>query len=414
MLDPRVEDVLHVRPARVGDDRAVPERARPELHPPLEPADDVARRDPPGDERVELVVGEAGRLETGGGERARAVRLRVGGAGVGVVHHEPARAPELPVPDVVGGADRDPGVARGRLDEDVLERCLGADAPVRDRVQRHPAREADPRDPRALPEGADEVEVRLLQHRLEGGGDVLVRRSQLAVRLPRRPERLLELLRVETADRRRPLVPGHVDALLVVQEVVEPQLEEVAFRADDPAHLVEEARGAVRGQAHHLALVAVLGEAEPLGDRGVEDPERVREEHSLEDPERRSTALGQHRAGEVTEAVHGEDRRVLERRDEEGARHVRLVVLDVVQLGADLARREPPPARRERRGHARRSRAGPSRTAGSRRAAGCGAPCGRGSPSGRGRSRRGRDRPRRDRRRRGTRPRPAPGSPRSA
>ena len=58
MLDPRVEDVLHVGAPRVGDDRAVPERARPELHPALEPADDVAGGDPLGDEREERVVVE--------------------------------------------------------------------------------------------------------------------------------------------------------------------------------------------------------------------------------------------------------------------------------------------------------------------------------------------------------------------
>ena len=58
MLDPRVEDVLHVVAARVDDDRAVAERARAELHPALEPADDVALGDPLGDGGEELVVVE--------------------------------------------------------------------------------------------------------------------------------------------------------------------------------------------------------------------------------------------------------------------------------------------------------------------------------------------------------------------
>jgi hypothetical protein len=39
-LDLEVQDVLHVWPARVADDRAVAERARPPFHPSLEPADD--------------------------------------------------------------------------------------------------------------------------------------------------------------------------------------------------------------------------------------------------------------------------------------------------------------------------------------------------------------------------------------
>ena len=94
---------------------------------------------------------------------------------------------------------------------------------------------------------------------------------------------------------------------------------------------------AVGREAHHLALVAVFREAEPLRDGRVEDPERVREEDAVEDREAGAVALREHRRGEVAEAVHGEDRRILERRDEERTRDVRLVVLDVVELGADLA-----------------------------------------------------------------------------
>src|SRR5438093_962743 len=51
MLDSSIEDVLHVRPSRVDDDRAVAERPRPELHPPLEPPDHVPAGYPPGDRR---------------------------------------------------------------------------------------------------------------------------------------------------------------------------------------------------------------------------------------------------------------------------------------------------------------------------------------------------------------------------
>src|SRR5262249_51363489 len=45
VLDPLVQDVLDVLPARVGDDRAMAQRARAVLHPALEPADDVALGD---------------------------------------------------------------------------------------------------------------------------------------------------------------------------------------------------------------------------------------------------------------------------------------------------------------------------------------------------------------------------------
>ena len=45
VLDPAVEDVLHLGTARVHHDAAVAERPRPPLHPPLEPADDLSAGD---------------------------------------------------------------------------------------------------------------------------------------------------------------------------------------------------------------------------------------------------------------------------------------------------------------------------------------------------------------------------------
>src|SRR6266540_2780744 len=145
VLDPRVEDVLHVGPARVGDDRAVAERARSELHPPLEPADDVAGRDSLGDGAEERVVVEPLRLEASVAQRPLALLVAVLGAGVRVLHHEPARPAEHLVPDVVRGTDRDPAVARRRLDVEPVERRLRADAAVRDGVQRDAAGEAEVR-----------------------------------------------------------------------------------------------------------------------------------------------------------------------------------------------------------------------------------------------------------------------------
>ncbi len=134
------------RAARVGDDRAVAERARAELHAALEPADDVARRDPLGDGREERVVVEPLR------RRARPRRARpaisssrVLGPGVGVRHDEAARRAERLVPDVVRRADRGAGVAGGGLDVELLERRLRADAAVRDRVERDAARQAEVR-----------------------------------------------------------------------------------------------------------------------------------------------------------------------------------------------------------------------------------------------------------------------------
>ena len=125
-----------------------------------------------------------------------------------------------------------------------------------------------------------------------------------------------------------------------MREVIEVQLEEAA-ELHQPAHLSEvRRRVAVRRKPHHLSLVAVLRKAEPLRDRRVVDAERVWERHALEHLEVVVAADGEHRRREVAEAVHRQDRRLIERRDEEGARDVRLVVLDVVELRAQRVLRD--------------------------------------------------------------------------
>src|SRR5689334_21183853 len=56
MLDPAVEEILHLGAPRIDDDAPVPERARPELHPPLEPADHFPRRNLPGNYPLQLRI----------------------------------------------------------------------------------------------------------------------------------------------------------------------------------------------------------------------------------------------------------------------------------------------------------------------------------------------------------------------
>ena len=107
-----------------------------------------------------------------------------------------------------------PGVARRRLDVELLERRLGPDPAVRDGVQRDAAGEAEVREPRALRRAAStRWRYDLLEHRLQRRGDVLVALRQLGV-AARAPGRARSSSRSEKmrADRRRALVPGHVDA----------------------------------------------------------------------------------------------------------------------------------------------------------------------------------------------------------
>ena len=99
-LDLGVEDLLHVGAARIADDRAVAERARPPFHAALKPADDLAVGDRRGGAPAELgLVGDFLDRAAGRGDlRSRcaassaamssASKLR---APIGVVHDE-ARA----------------------------------------------------------------------------------------------------------------------------------------------------------------------------------------------------------------------------------------------------------------------------------------------------------------------------------
>src|SRR6185369_13005522 len=64
-LDLRIDDLAHVRPPGIGEDAPVAEGPRPPLHPPLEPAHDLALAEALGGEAAErLVVAELGDVHT--------------------------------------------------------------------------------------------------------------------------------------------------------------------------------------------------------------------------------------------------------------------------------------------------------------------------------------------------------------
>ncbi len=120
-------------------------------------------------------------------------------------------------------------------------------------------------------------EIILLQNRLRRGGQIGVPLLDFRAGLPRLPERFPHLVREHRADRGLAIVPRHRDSLAVMQEVVEVQPDLVFFGADQFARLLGKSRLAVRGEAHHLVFVAVLGEAQKLRERRVEQSQRMRE-----------------------------------------------------------------------------------------------------------------------------------------
>ena len=97
-------------------------------------------------------------------------------------------------------------------------------------------------------------------------------------------------------------------------------------QAEDPLELLAEARLSVRGQAHDLPLAAVDLEAQVGRDRAVEEPQRVREADVLVEAYLRALAHADRERGPFSGPVHSHDDRAVERRGQEGAGRVRVVV----------------------------------------------------------------------------------------
>ncbi len=144
-----------------------------------------------------------------------------------------------------------------------------------------------------------------------------------------------------TVARSGALVPAHADALFVMQKVVEVQLEGIAHRPDDSPEQVEKLRLAIRGQPHHLVFVSVMRETKIHRDRRVQESEGMRvEDPVLLDPFG-SPAVDRQGAGEVAHAVDREHGGLFVGRNQEAGRHVRLMVLDAMELGLEVRLRHP-------------------------------------------------------------------------
>src|SRR6185503_262656 len=100
----------------------------------------------------------------------------------------------------------------------------------------------------------------------------------------------IELWREHLADLRLAIRPRHRHSARRVREVrqVEAKLP-ASVNVHELAQLVGEARFTVRRESHHLELVAVLRESKKLGDRQVQQPERMWKEDAILYREARTT-----------------------------------------------------------------------------------------------------------------------------
>ena len=221
VFDAAVEDVLHVGAARVGQDAAVAEGARAELHAALEPAEDFAFGDLPrgGVEELSLIHAMA--------DYARGFHLFADlsatefGAVIGVLHDEAAGFVQDLVPDIGRGSDGRAGIVRSRLHVKFTEGRLLEDLAVGGAVEGAASGEAEGFLPGDFVQVVEEGEVGFFKDQLDGSGHVGVDRKDLAATRTRQAEDIDHFFRKDVAERGLAAFPGHFDAFRVVDEVVE-------------------------------------------------------------------------------------------------------------------------------------------------------------------------------------------------
>ena len=137
---------------------------------------------------------------------------------------------------------------------------------------------------------------------LHGAGQVHLALGKLAFRLARRPSKQT----VEGAI-------GHREALAEVEvahvQAQRPVLAKIDQFIEDLPH---KARLAVGRQAHHFVLARIHLEPGVVGERGVEETDRIGKMQLVENLEVVSSADADRRRRPLSHTIHRQDRRMLE------------------------------------------------------------------------------------------------------
>src|SRR4051794_16075937 len=289
--------------ARIGEQRAAPERARPVLAGALEPRDDAVAGQHLGHRLGEVtgtLIGDAR-----GAQRGLELVVVPRAPDIGAGHRFDAIAEVAR--QAQSGAQRGPAVARRRLHPHGIEGPFAPQARVGHAVERHAAGHGQRRLARLLVQPARQGEEHLLEARLHRAGEVGVRTRPVRAGAQRRGEGLPR---------------GGLDGEAAV-----------ARRPDQLAQGVQEARGSVGGHGHDLVLVRRAPEPQVLGELLVEQPEGVGQALRGQHLER---AVGARVAGEVRgalpAAVDDEHRAGREGSGQMRARGMRDVMGDEVHL----------------------------------------------------------------------------------
>ena len=186
-----------------------------------------------------------------------------------------------------------------------------------------------------------EIKEGVLVDGLRREGEIAVPILDGSIATARRTERIDERRREQRTADRLAVGPLIRDVVAVMTEVVQIEAERaVGMQGNQLFYLVPATRIAVGGEPHQFVFVAVMREAEILGHGLVEDAERMRKQDTAFERKRRRVAIAPRRAGEIAEAVDGNDRRFAEGRWIKRRRQVSQVMLDVIDRAGERAARQ--------------------------------------------------------------------------
>src|SRR6185437_3444563 len=346
VLDPAIQDFLHLGTARIGEDAAIPQCARSPFHRALIPAHDfsggnVARYG--FDERCFIQLGDADVLQAVAGRihGIAELPLRVGRAPVGVVHSEFARSAEDLVMNGESRADRQASITRRGLNVHPLKGRAAENFAIREAIEGYAARKAEGRLPGFSRQGDPMRFKDFLERSLHAGGQIAMPLRERFFGFSSGPEALFEVGRKKATEygSSTGIAPRHFRPFALMTEILETEAEgKRRVRPDDFPEFAEKFRLAIGREAHDFVFVAELPKSKVLREGGVVHAERMRERDFAKDVHLRAFARGPHGAGEITQTIHRKNGCAFMRGNKKGARKVRGVVLDALNARTNRER----------------------------------------------------------------------------
>src|SRR5258708_3078596 len=347
VLDPAVQNFLHFRTARVGNDASIAQGAWTQFGAALKPTENFSIRDDRGGAARQFLFAQFG---DGVAALRQAIRIDraanflacIARSPVGMIQHKRARLAKFLMQDVVRGPHREARVPRRRMNVNLLEWCYVKNLPIRHAIESHPTCQAHRLESRSLSKLFQHTEIDFFEARLQRTSEISVPFRERFLRSADWPKALGHFVRKHFAEYRCliGLGPGHLRARAVMRKVIEPELEAVvvgpAIESHDIAKSVELLGMTVCGEPHYFVFVAEFHESEILRHRTVKQPQRLRKSYHAVNAQAAAAAGSPHRAREIAEPVGGKQRGAFERRNEKAAREMRLVMLDAMKFCRNL------------------------------------------------------------------------------